>query len=48
MTEFEIGLLLGLSGLVIFLLEMPLIEWLNKKEQVKYILCVYRIDSYKF
>jgi predicted MFS family arabinose efflux permease len=33
MTEFEIGLLLGFSGLVIFLFEMPLIEWLNKKSK---------------
>ncbi|MBT8279596.1 MAG: MFS transporter [Bacteroidia bacterium] len=30
LTEFEIGLLLGLNGLLIFILEMPLIKWLEK------------------
>ena len=29
MTELEIGLLLGLNGFLIFLLEMPLIKWLE-------------------
>ena len=29
LTEFEIGLLLGLNGLFIFVLEMPLIKWLE-------------------
>jgi predicted MFS family arabinose efflux permease len=29
LTEFEIGLLMGMNGLVIFLLEMPLIKWLE-------------------
>jgi predicted MFS family arabinose efflux permease len=29
LTEFEIGLLLGLNGLFIFILEMPLIKWLE-------------------
>lgn len=33
LTEFEIGLLFGLNGFVIFLLEMPLIKWL---EETKY------------
>jgi predicted MFS family arabinose efflux permease len=33
LTELEIGLLLGLNGLFIFVLEMPLIKWL---EQTKY------------
>jgi predicted MFS family arabinose efflux permease len=33
LTELEIGLLLGLNGFFIFLLEMPLIKWL---EQTKY------------
>ena len=29
LSEFEIGLLFGLNGFVIFLLEMPLIKWLE-------------------
>ncbi|TXD83355.1 MFS transporter [Subsaximicrobium wynnwilliamsii] len=29
LSEFEIGLLLGLNGFVIFLFEMPLIKWLE-------------------
>jgi MFS family permease len=29
LSELEIGLLLGLNGLVIFLLEMPLVKWLE-------------------
>lgn len=29
LTEFEIGLLLGLNGFFIFVLEMPLIKWLE-------------------
>ena len=29
LTEFHIGLLLGLNGLLIFILEMPLIKWLE-------------------
>ncbi|GAA4957061.1 MFS transporter [Algibacter aquimarinus] len=29
LTEFEIGLLLGANGFIIFLLEMPLIKWLE-------------------
>ena len=39
LSEFEIGLLMGLSGLFIFLLEMPLIKWLEdlKKSKVKLI-----------
>ncbi len=30
LTEFEIGLLFGLNGFIIFVLEMPLIKWLEK------------------
>lgn len=30
LTELEIGILLGLNGLVIFIFEMPLIKWLEK------------------
>jgi len=39
LSEFEVGLLMGLSGLFIFLLEMPLIKWLEdlKKSKVKLI-----------
>lgn len=29
LTEFEIGILLGLSGFIIFMFEMPLIKWLD-------------------
>jgi len=35
MTEFEIGLLLGANGFLIFILEMPLIKWLEKKDYRK-------------
>lgn len=35
LTEFEIGLLLGLNGFFIFLLEMPLISWLEKTRYTK-------------
>ncbi|KGL58714.1 MFS transporter [Polaribacter sp. Hel1_85] len=39
LSEFEIGLLMGLSGFFIFLLEMPLIKWLEEiqKSHVKLI-----------
>lgn len=39
LSEFEIGLLMGLSGIFIFLFEMPLIKWLedSKKSKVKLI-----------
>ncbi len=35
LSEFEIGLLLGLNGLLIFLLEMPLIKWLENSRYTK-------------
>ncbi|MCX7547082.1 MFS transporter [Xanthomarina sp. F1114] len=35
LTEFEIGLLLGLNGLFIFVLEMPLIKWLERTKYTK-------------
>lgn len=35
LTEFKIGLLLGLNGLVIFILEMPLIKWLENSTYTK-------------
>ncbi len=31
MSEFEIGLIMGLNGGLIFILEMPLIKWLERK-----------------
>ncbi|MCL7753804.1 MFS transporter [Polaribacter sp. Z022] len=39
LSEFEIGLLMGFNGFFIFLLEMPLIKWLEdtKKSKVKLI-----------
>ena len=33
LSELEIGLLLGISGLIIFLFEMPLIKWLNERKK---------------
>ena len=35
LTEFEIGLLLGANGFIIFLLEMPLVKWLEDSKQTK-------------
>ena len=35
LSELEIGLLLGLNGLVIFLLEMPLVKWLEDSKYTK-------------
>jgi predicted MFS family arabinose efflux permease len=35
LTKFEIGLLLGANGLLIFLLEMPLVKWLEDSKQSK-------------
>jgi predicted MFS family arabinose efflux permease len=35
LTEFEIGLLLGLNGFFIFVLEMPLIKWLEDSKYTK-------------
>lgn len=35
LSEFEIGLLLGANGLIIFLLEMPLVKWLEDGKQTK-------------
>lgn len=35
LTEFEIGVLLGLNGFFIFLLEMPLIKWLEQTRFTK-------------
>ena len=35
LTEFEIGLLLGLNGFFIFVFEMPLIKWLENSRYTK-------------
>lgn len=35
LTEFEIGLLMGMNGFIIFLLEMPLIKWLEESKYSK-------------
>ncbi len=35
LTEFEIGLLLGLNGFIIFIFEMPLIKWLENSRYTK-------------
>lgn len=35
LSEMEIGLLLGLNGFVIFLLEMPLVKWLENGKYTK-------------
>jgi len=35
LTEFDIGLLLGLNGFIIFIFEMPLIKWLENSRYTK-------------
>lgn len=35
LTEFEIGLLLGMNGFIIFVFEMPLIKWLENSRFTK-------------
>ena len=40
LNEFKIGLLLGLNGILIFLLEMPLIKWLDQTNKSKVSLMV--------
>ena len=35
LSEFEIGLLMGLNGILIFIFEMPLIKWLESKSYTK-------------
>lgn len=35
LSEFEIGLLLGMNGMIIFLIEMPLIKWLETGSRTK-------------
>lgn len=38
LSEFEIGLLLGMNGFLIFVLEMPLIKWLESSKYSKVFL----------
>ena len=33
LSEFEIGLLMGMNGFIIFVLEMPLVKWLEKSKR---------------
>lgn len=35
LTEFEIGLLMGMNGFIIFIFEMPLIKWLENSRFTK-------------
>ncbi len=35
LTELEIGLLMGMNGFLIFLLEMPLVKWLENSKNTK-------------
>ncbi|MGJ8592820.1 MAG: MDR family MFS transporter [Aquaticitalea sp.] len=41
LTEFEIGLLMALNGLLIFVFEMPLIKWLEEKGYTKVGLMIF-------
>lgn len=41
LSEFEIGLLMGMNGFFIFLLEMPLIAWLEKSKFTKEFLMFF-------
>ena len=41
LTELEIGLLMGMNGFFIFLLEMPLITWLEKSKYTKEFLMFF-------
>lgn len=41
MTEFEIGLVMALNGFLIFLLEMPLIKWLEDTKYTKVGLMIF-------
>ncbi|TJY37302.1 MDR family MFS transporter [Pontimicrobium aquaticum] len=41
LSELEIGLLLGMNGLIIFILEMPLIKWLENATYSKVALMVF-------
>lgn len=41
LSEFEIGVLLGLNGFVIFVLEMPLVKWLENSKYSKTSLMLF-------
>lgn len=41
LSEFEIGLLMALNGLLIFIFEMPLIKWLEQKGYTKVGLMIF-------
>lgn len=41
LSEFEIGLLMGLNGILIFIFEMPLIKWLENKGYTKVGLMIF-------
>jgi predicted MFS family arabinose efflux permease len=41
LSEFEIGLLMAMNGLLIFVFEMPLIKWLEDKSYTKTGLMVF-------
>lgn len=41
LTELEIGLLMGMNGFIIFLLEMPLIKWLENSTYTKTGLMIF-------
>lgn len=41
LSELEIGLLMGMNGLIIFLLEMPLIKWLENSTYTKAGLMIF-------
>jgi len=41
LTELEIGLLMGMNGLIIFLLEMPLIKWLENSSYTQVGLMIF-------
>lgn len=41
LSEFEIGLLMAMNGLLIFIFEMPLIKWLENKNYTKIGLMVF-------
>lgn len=41
LSEYRIGLILGMNGFVIFLLEMPLVKWLENKKYSKIDLMLF-------
>ncbi|MGC1632530.1 MAG: MFS transporter [Gelidibacter sp.] len=41
LSEFEIGMLMALNGLLIFIFEMPLIKWIESKSYTKIGLMIF-------